>query len=120
MTPPTQASRRYLDPSSTGFIVLLALATAMQAIGTNFTVPALPAMTKTFATTTDMVQLTLSGYLAGLASGQIFLGALSDRFGRRPVLLQTFNQSLAALRASGAADELERRWLGGVIKNLNT
>ena len=39
--------------------------------------------------------------------------ALAVAKGRRPVLLQTFNQSLAALRASGAADELERRWLGG-------
>ena len=84
---PSPASSRYLDPSSTGFIVLLALTTAMQAIGTTFTVPALPAMAKAFATTPDIAQLTLSAYLAGLATGQILLGALSDRFGRRPVLL---------------------------------
>jgi DHA1 family bicyclomycin/chloramphenicol resistance-like MFS transporter len=81
------AVRRRLDPASTGFIVLLALATAMQAIGTTFTVPALPVLAQAFATTPDIVQLTLSGYLGGLASGQILFGALSDRFGRRPVLL---------------------------------
>jgi DHA1 family bicyclomycin/chloramphenicol resistance-like MFS transporter len=33
------------------------------------------------------VQLTLSLFLAGFACGQIFYGPLSDRFGRRPVML---------------------------------
>lgn len=38
--------------------------------------------------------------------------ALAVAKGRRPVLLQTFNQALAELKSSGEADELERRWLG--------
>jgi DHA1 family bicyclomycin/chloramphenicol resistance-like MFS transporter len=87
MTPPETAARRHLDPTSLPFTVLLALVTAMQAIGTTFTIPALPAIAQAFGSTTDLAQLTISGYLAGLACGQILFGALSDRYGRRPVLL---------------------------------
>jgi DHA1 family bicyclomycin/chloramphenicol resistance-like MFS transporter len=89
MTPVQRpASRRLkLDPTSNLFVVLLAMVTAMQAIGTTFTIPALPAIATDFGSTPDRAQLTLSLYLGGLAGGQILFGALSDRYGRRPVLL---------------------------------
>ena len=87
MTQPSHRAPPHLDPSSTAFIVVLALATALQAIGTSLTLPALPAIAADFGSSPDAAQLTLSGYLAGLAAGLILLGALSDRFGRRPVLL---------------------------------
>lgn len=82
-----QPAHCHLDPTSVPFIVLLALVTAMQAIGTTFTIPALPAIAQGFGSSTDLAQLTISAYLAGLSCGQILFGALSDRYGRRPVLL---------------------------------
>ena len=78
---------RFLDPLRPIFIALLAFATALQAVGTTITLPALPAIAAAFGTTPDRAQLTLSGYLAGIACGFILFGALTDRFGRRPVLL---------------------------------
>jgi len=69
---------------------LLSLLVAMHAIGpTSLTiiVPSIPGMAAYFATDPGVVQLTTSLYLFCLAFAQLFLGSLSDRFGRRPVIL---------------------------------
>lgn len=53
----------------------------------NIYLPSLPAMTEYFGTSYAVMQLTLTGYLALTAVAQLFVGPLSDRYGRRPVLL---------------------------------
>jgi len=60
--------------------------------------PALPTITDELGTTSSAVQLTLTGTLVGLALGQLVLGPLSDRFGRRtPLLIGTTLHVLASL-----------------------
>lgn len=88
--------------------MLLALLMAMTAIGPlslNILVPATPGLVATLNTDPGTVQLTVSLYLLGLAVSQLALGPLSDRFGRRPVvlcgLLLTVASSFAALAATG-------------------
>ncbi|HYH21383.1 MAG TPA: multidrug effflux MFS transporter [Azospirillum sp.] len=49
--------------------------------------PSMPILCQQFAASAETVQLTLSLYFAGIAFGQLLYGPLSDRFGRRPVLL---------------------------------
>jgi DHA1 family bicyclomycin/chloramphenicol resistance-like MFS transporter len=69
---------------------LLTLLTAMTAIGPvtlNILVPALPRLATVLEADIGTVQLTLSLFLLSLAGAQLVLGALSDRFGRRPVVL---------------------------------
>ncbi len=69
------------------FIVLLSALVAFQAISTDLYLPSLPAITADLGTDIGAVQLTLSLFLLGFGVGQLFWGAASDRFGRRPVLL---------------------------------
>lgn len=60
---------------------------AFQAISTDLYLPALPAIVTDLATEPSRVQLTLSVFLAGFGLAQLVYGPLSDRFGRRPLLL---------------------------------
>src|SRR5665213_2706824 len=76
-----------LRPESRLFIVLLATLTMISSLAIDMSLPALPELTRAFATTPDRVQLTLSLFLVGYAGAQLFYGPMSDRFGRRPVLL---------------------------------
>jgi DHA1 family bicyclomycin/chloramphenicol resistance-like MFS transporter len=71
-------------------IVLWALLTvliAYQPLSTDTLLPSLPSLTRAFSTTEAVIQWTLSGFFIGLAVAQLFYGPLSDRFGRRPVLI---------------------------------
>jgi DHA1 family bicyclomycin/chloramphenicol resistance-like MFS transporter len=69
---------------------LLALLMAMTAIGPlslNILVPALPTLVLVFATDAATAQLAVSLFILGLAVAQLALGPLSDRYGRKPIVL---------------------------------
>jgi MFS transporter, DHA1 family, multidrug resistance protein len=68
-------------------IALLIAVSAVSPLGINMYLPSMPAMARSFGVSFATIQLTLSLYLAAMAVGQLVLGPLSDRFGRRPVLL---------------------------------
>jgi MFS transporter, DHA1 family, multidrug resistance protein len=84
---------------------LLALLMAMTSIGPatlNILVPALPGLVTLLASDAGTVQLTLSLYLLSLATAQLLLGPLSDRFGRRPVVLGGLTVAVVASLAAVA------------------
>jgi MFS transporter, DHA1 family, multidrug resistance protein len=66
---------------------LLASVTFSGTLAMHIFVPALPLAATDLAATPGAMQLTISIYILGLAIGQLVYGPLSDRFGRRPVLL---------------------------------
>lgn len=66
--------------------ILIAISTVAP-VSMNIFLPSLAGMVEAFDTTTATVQLTMSVYFAAVAVAQIFLGPLSDRYGRRPVIL---------------------------------
>jgi MFS transporter, DHA1 family, multidrug resistance protein len=76
-----------IAPSSTWFVVMLAAMNAMTALAVDTSLPAMPMMGREFAASPERVQLTLSLFMFGYAFGQILAGPLSDRYGRRPMLL---------------------------------
>lgn len=67
--------------------VLLAAITATGTLGMHMIIPALPATAAGLGVSASTIQLTITLYLVGLAIGQLVYGPISDRFGRRPVLL---------------------------------
>lgn len=76
-----------LRPNTFAMTAVLALMTSLGPLSTDLYLPSLPAIALALDATTSRTQLTLSAFLAGFAVGQIFYGSLSDRHGRRPVLL---------------------------------
>lgn len=85
-----------LRPNTLAMTATLALLTALGPLSTDMYLPSLPAIARVFNTDTANTQLTLSFFLAGFAVGQIFYGPLSDRYGRKPVLLGGFVVFLVA------------------------
>jgi DHA1 family bicyclomycin/chloramphenicol resistance-like MFS transporter len=68
-------------------VVILSLLLGLQPITTDLYLPALPALTEGFAAPMAQAQLTLTALLLAFGLSQLIWGPLSDRFGRRPILL---------------------------------
>lgn len=71
----------------TGTLIFLASLSAFTSLTTNIFLPALPAIAEAHNTTQPIVNLTLSIYFAVYASGLLFWGPLSEKFGRKPIML---------------------------------
>ncbi|MEM7121932.1 MAG: multidrug effflux MFS transporter [Pseudomonadota bacterium] len=68
-------------------LVTLILLTALATLSLNLFLPSLAAMAADFDVSYALISLTVAGYVAVTAALQLVIGPLSDRFGRRPVLL---------------------------------
>lgn len=79
--------------------VLLGVLIGLTALGMDMFLPAVPAIAQAFGAEPGSAQLAVTTYLLGLAAGQFAWGPLSDRFGRKPVLIA----GLALFLASSAA-----------------
>ncbi len=78
---------RFLDRTTPPHISTLIMLTGIGALSMNIFMPSLPGMTAYFDTEYRLVQLSVAIYLAMNAALQIIIGPISDRFGRRPVIL---------------------------------
>jgi DHA1 family bicyclomycin/chloramphenicol resistance-like MFS transporter len=87
----------------TAVVVILGLLVALGPFTTDLYLPAFPAVQAAFATSDVAIQLTLSATVIGFALGQLVVGPVSDRFGRRvPLLVATSVHVLACLGAAMA------------------
>ncbi|ROM33740.1 Bcr/CflA family drug resistance efflux transporter [Pseudomonas poae] len=92
---------------STGFwLVLLTALIALPRITLDMHLPALPAMADYFHARDAQLQLTLTLYALGSAISLLVSGPLTDRFGRRPVLLSGLFLYVAATAACALSDNL--------------
>ncbi|MDB5620943.1 multidrug effflux MFS transporter [Tardiphaga sp.] len=87
-------------------LLLLVAMTGVAPISLYMLVPALPVLARTFDSDISIAQMTVSLYMVGLAFSQLIMGPLSDRFGRRPVLLAGLGLMVAAGIGSIFADTL--------------
>ncbi|MDH4554294.1 Bcr/CflA family multidrug efflux MFS transporter [Pseudomonas sp. BN417] len=74
-------------PAGRGLIVLLAALVAFAPLSIDMYLPSLPTLARDLAASEAQVQHSISVFLVGLCLGMLFYGPLSDRFGRRPLLL---------------------------------
>lgn len=83
----TNLETRFLDRTTPPHVMTLVALSAMTALSMNVFLPSLPTMAVYFNTDYSVMQLSVSLYLAMNAVLQLFVGTISDRYGRRPVLL---------------------------------
>jgi DHA1 family bicyclomycin/chloramphenicol resistance-like MFS transporter len=105
--------------ASAGRAPSLALIAAVTAIGfcaLHMVVPTLPLLVVAFDDSPARVQLVLTLYLVGIAVGQLVYGPLSDRFGRRPVLIVGLTIFLAGTVLCWFAWSLSTLILGRVLE----
>jgi MFS transporter, DHA1 family, multidrug resistance protein len=95
------------EASNIGFLEFVVLAAAMmstQAIAIDAMLPAFPVIVSVLNITNENhVQWVVTAYMAGLGCGQLFWGLISDRFGRRPILLGGLGLYVLAALLAGLA-----------------
>jgi DHA1 family bicyclomycin/chloramphenicol resistance-like MFS transporter len=96
------------EPAATSRMMLLLLVamTGVAPISLYLLVPALPVLASAFGRDISIAQMTVSLYMVGIACSQIIMGPLSDRYGRRPVLLAGLGLMVAASAACIFAESL--------------
>jgi MFS transporter, DHA1 family, multidrug resistance protein len=103
--PPAPASENSLATSKV-MLALLVLMTGVAPISLYMLVPALPMLATTFGRDISVAQMTVSLFMVGMACSQLIMGPLSDRFGRRPVLLAGLGLMVVASVACIFAENL--------------
>jgi len=99
-------------------LALIAAATAIGFASLHMVVPVLPLFARVFASGPAEVQLVLTLYFLGIAAGQLVYGPVSDRYGRRPVLIAGLGLFLAGTALCGGAPSLPVLIAGRVAQSV--
>ncbi len=94
-------------PSQALAAVSIALLMGLQALTTDLYLPALPLLTHELGATVTAAQLTMSALLLAFGLGQLVWGPLSDRYGRRPVLLAGLSAYVVASVVASTVGSIE-------------
>jgi DHA1 family bicyclomycin/chloramphenicol resistance-like MFS transporter len=107
-----------LRPGTFALTALLAALNAVGPLSTDMYLPSLPDIARDLNASTSQVQLTISSYLIGFACGQILYGPVSDRHGRKPVLLAAVALFCAASIVCMLATSVEMLILARIAQAL--
>lgn len=99
---------------------LLIMISAVGPFSLNAFIPSLPRLAETFATDYGTAQLALTLFLVGIGVGQLIYGPLSDRYGRRPVLLAGLGLGFAGSIVCLLAPTIEVLLFGRVAQALGS
>jgi DHA1 family bicyclomycin/chloramphenicol resistance-like MFS transporter len=110
---------RFLDRQTPPHVLTLVMVAGLAAMNMSVFLPSLPQMTAYFGTDYAVMQFAVSGYLATTALLQLVIGPISDRFGRRPVILGSIVLFILATIGCALSTSVEMfllfRMLQGVI-----
>jgi len=98
---------RISTPRRVLYVILLGALTALGPFTIDLYLPAFPVLREDFQTTDAAIQLTLTGTMIGFALGQLIVGPLSDKVGRRLPLLAVTALHVLASTAAAFAPSLE-------------
>jgi len=96
-----------LRPGTFALTALLAALSAVGPLTTDMYLPSLPDIARQLGASSAQVQMTISAYLIGFAAGQIIYGPVSDRHGRKPVLIGAIALYCAASLACALSTSIE-------------
>jgi MFS transporter, DHA1 family, multidrug resistance protein len=103
-------------PTSRVFVVVLALITSMGPLSLHLFFPAIPAVKSEFGIDDSLAQLTTSGPLLTMAFLSLVYGSLSDRYGRRPVLLGSVVLFICGCAVAATAENIWMLIVGRLIQ----
>ena len=86
------------------YALLLGTLTMMMPLGTDIFLPSMPAFAREYGVSMGAAELTLSAFFAGNATGQLIWGPVSDRFGRKPVVIAAVSAYFIAAAAVALSD----------------
>lgn len=111
-------ARSSVAPGPGWQILALALLLGLQPVSTDLYLPALPALRAELGAPMAAAQLTLSALMICFGIGQLLLGPVSDRFGRRPVLLAGLSVYVVAAIAGAMAQSTTPLLLWRALQGL--
>lgn len=114
ITNPAPSERRL----TWGLLIMLAGLAALGALATNIILPAFPRIGASLGVSSQALGLTLSSFFVAFAFGQLLAGPLSDRFGRKWLVLGGLAVFAAGSVLCALADTLSFLVLGRVIQAL--
>jgi len=105
-------------PRRKGALGFLALISAFPPLSTVLYLPALPQMVEALDTTQTSVNMTLSMFFLFYSVGLLFWGPLSEKFGRKPILLSGLTIYVAASLFCAFSQQVEQLIAGRIIQAL--
>jgi DHA1 family bicyclomycin/chloramphenicol resistance-like MFS transporter len=98
-----------LNHLSKSLIILLAAVSALGPSSMQILLPALPIIRSTYTVSAEVAQLTLSLSMLAIAIGTLFFGPMSDKYGRKPIMLIGLCITIVGSIACWLANSIE--WL---------
>lgn len=104
---------------SVGIILLLAFLAAIGPLSIDTYLPSLPAIAADFGANSSAAQQSVTAFFVGIAAGQLIAGPLSDRYGRRPILLIGFGLFFITCIACALAPNIETLIYARLLQGLS-
>jgi len=114
MSPPAKAPTRLTGH----LLLLLAGLAALGSLATNIILPAFPAMAADLSSSVKDLSATLASFFVAFAVGQLFVGPLSDRYGRKPLLLGGLAVFVAGSALCAWSENLPQLIAGRIVQAL--